>query len=292
MPAWGFQQWGNEAWGGEDVTIFAGGTNNPLITARAPAPDSSEVSETAIVSVVFFDADTDLDTTTTLVEINGQVAYQGNTGFATGYAGTVKVIAGSQLVQLTRVEGWGYSASINVRAYIADLTGRFVDDSWSWATRANPACWMGTSPSAVETRMQSPFTTFLDIEPVRSVLMNNAVLPQEFAIPFSKNKAARVILQLAFSTEISSVLNQYRIRDTDALDVTVCERQKTIRVDQALQLVGKRIVPAIKSLQLQGILGEEYITSFVDYSDSTLYNYRVSLAATLVAMAAAIELQG
>lgn len=290
MPGWGQGQWGTSAWGGLDVAATPG-SNHPLITLRDPAPGAIDVAENVTISVTFLDLDVNLDTTTTLIEANGATVYTGLGGFQAGFVGRVNVDAGRLTVQFIRLAGWSFESTVTVRAKISDTTSLVVDDTWEFTVRANPVCYTGLNPLSIETAIQQPMTTFLELEPVRQLLLDNTLKIQTGAIANEGNKRARVLYQLAFATELSTLQNPYRLRDETALGVTVCERQNTLVIDEQLVLFKDTVQAAIQSLSTARTFPEEYIRTFVDYLDSTLYTFRVSLVANLILATKSIELQ-
>lgn len=285
---WGLSEWGLSPWGG-GLPAAAAGTNLPQIVLRSPAPNTIENSENAVVSVGFFDHDLDLDTASTLLIINGVTVYQGGVGFTSGYVGRVYFSAGVYIVQVSKVGGWGFDTQVTVRAYIEDLAAHVVDDTWHWNTRVNPTCYTGLNPLPVEILVQSPMSTFVELEPARKLFLDNCLKVQSKTTPNKGNKAARVLYQHAFSTELSTVQNPYNIRNKAALKTIVCERERAVLLDHKLMAHADRIRNGIQSLYSLGALPREYINSFQDYLDSTMYNYRVSLIANVIILARLTE---
>lgn len=287
MTSWGLGPWGFTEWGGASPPVP--GNNPPIIVSRNPLPNAVDVLENAVVSVAFFDIDLDLDTATTLIEIDGATAYSGAGGFTAGYAGRVYYSAGTYTVQIVKLEGWGFDTEVTVRGRIEDSMSNFVDDTWRWRTRENPICYTGLNPLPIEIAIQSPMTRFLELESPRRIFLANALQTQEKAIHNRDNKAARVLYQQGFATEISVLQNPAAIRNEAALQTVVCERNRVTALDEALRKVEDRTRNGIQSLFNLGALPKEYIPQFNDYLDSTLYNYRVSLIANLILLARSIE---
>lgn len=288
MAEWGSEPWGLGSWGGLSDPE-APGDNEPVIVARSPAPGANDVNERALVAVVFFDPDGDLDTSTVLLEINGDTVYNG--AFASSYVGSVNYTAGAFSVQAVKLEGWGFDQTITVRGKISDSAGHTVDDTWKFNTRPNPICYAGLDPLAIEQAIQNPMTTFLTLEPLRKRFMSSALKTQEKSINNKGNKAARVLYKLAFDTELSTVLNPFGLRDEEALNTIVCERQNTKVIDTELSTLDRVLENAILELGSLGGFTDDYIRTFNDYKDSTLYSYRVSLVANLLLAAKSKELE-
>lgn len=286
MTSWGLGAWGTGPWGGGPPP--AGGTP-PLIIFRAPAPNAVEVTEDTVVSVTFFDLDLDLDTATVVVYANGVSVFTGGGGFASGYAGRTSYSAGRYTVQFVNLAGWGYDATVIVRATARDAGSRVVDDTWQWTTRLNPVCYAGLNPLAIELAIQSPMTTFLELESVRQTFLTYALQEQSTRVAQRENKAARVLYQQAFSTELSSLQNVANIRNKLALKTVVCERSRMAALDTKLLTHRVQLQQGIQTLFSQGALPREYISGFQDYLDSTIYTYRVSLVANLIILARNVE---
>ncbi len=291
MADWGTLPWGLGPYGGSGVILVS--PNPPFIVERAPLPGSINVAEETPVSVRFYDVDLNLDPSTISITINGVAPYTGSGGFAAGYAGRTTYSAGSYLVQIFKMGGYGFDTVVTVTAYAADLTALSVSDTWSWTTRADPVCYSGLTPLPIEIAIQSPLITFLDIEPARRVFMDNDLGADPLAtraITSRGNKAARVLYQMAFETELSAVLNPFALKNTKALQVVVCERQNMILLDAALARYQTALKAGIQSLFNLRALPEPYVSSFLEYLDSTLPTYRVSLVANMVLLAKAKEL--
>ena len=285
--SWGIGEWGISPWGGALPT--PAGDNPPIIVLRSPAANAVDVLENATISISFADFDLDLDTGTTLIEIDGVPVFTGLGGFAAGYVGSTSFSGGRFTVQFMKLGGWGFDTLVTVRAFIEDLTGKCADDTWNWRTRINPVCYSGLNPLAVELLVQSPMTTFLDLEPARQVFLDNALQIQTQAIANAGNKAARVLYQEAFNTEINTVLNPFDVRDEAALRSIVCERQRVTVIDAQLLRVLPRIREGMRSLFSLNALPREYLGEFNDYLDSTMYSYRVSLVANMIILARLVE---
>jgi len=285
--SWGIGEWGISPWGGALPT--PAGDNPPIIVLRSPAANAVDVLENATISISFADFDLDLDIGTTLIEIDGVPVFTGLGGFAAGYVGSTSFSGGRFTVQFMKLGGWGFDTLVTVRAFIEDLTGKCADDTWNWRTRINPVCYSGLNPLAVELLVQSPMTTFLDLEPARQVFLDNALQIQTQAIANAGNKAARVLYQEAFNTEINTVLNPFDVRDEAALRSIVCERQRVTVIDAQLLRVLPRIREGMRSLFSLNALPREYLGEFNDYLDSTMYSYRVSLVANMIILARLVE---
>lgn len=177
---------------------------------------------------------------------------------------------------------------------------------WSFTTGSNEAYYDGHTPLAIEIALQAPFTTFLDLEPLRKTFLEHALRPnvpmydrqaqsqstnKAQSILAKDNKAVRVLYQHAFTTELKTLQNRYGTKDTNALATVVAEKTNTIDIDKALMPLKDHLIKGIQALHTAKVYPEEYATTFMDYLDSTLYTYRVSLVANILLMAKAVELQ-
>jgi hypothetical protein len=285
MADWGTGSWGVGAWGGIEDGF---GAHPTLIVTRLPAPGSRDNPENSVITVGFFDADYAINTADIDIYVNGTLAYTAS-AFEPGFVGRAGYNAGRFLVQIAAVTGYTFGSTVTVHATIPGE----VTDTWSWEVRSNGICYSGLTPLPIELAIQQPMTTFLEVEPIRLALMNAAIQSTSTtAAQQTANKQARVVYQWAFETELSTVLNPYALKNANALRSIVCERQNAAIVDRDLLALKDRAQAAINSLYTLRALPKEYTTGFLDYLDSTVYSYRVSLAANMVLLARAVELQG
>ena len=284
---WGTGSWGFTAWGGTLPRAVLG-THAPQIIERFPAPGAVDIREDSPVAVWFFDIDYNLDLTSAQISVDGALAYSGSSGFQTGFTGSVSYSAGSLIIHVIRLDGWTYGSTVTVTANISDATSLSVSDTWSWTVRQNPICYVGVTPLDIEKLVQQPMDKFIELEPTRQVLLDT-VLKLNKPVSQQGNKAARVVYQLAYETELSTILNPYLNKNLPALETVVCERQNILIIDARLEAIRTRTKAGIDSLYNLRALPKEYVTGFMDYLDSTLPSYRVSLAANLVMLARAYE---
>lgn len=289
MTSWGTGAWGTGGWGYSlpfPIATGALGANSPTIIQRVPVPNDLNVPESAVVTVVFFDADGDLDPSTINISVDGVLVYNGSS-FTAEFAGGVQTLAGRTVVQFVKLSGWGFDTQVQISASAQDALSNSVSDTWSWRTRADLVCYAGVTPLPIEQRLVTPLVRFLDLDVIRKTLLDYALTTRNVTNP--DLRAARVVYQLGFDTEINTILNPYNLRDEVALASIVCERRASIEIDRALTSVKGRLKAGFQSLKLSGVLPSEYINAFQDYLDSVQYAYRVSLAANLVLLAHSVE---
>jgi hypothetical protein len=286
LPGWGLGEWGSYAFGGIPLA-----STGPVIISRYPAPNQFDVGEDTTITVQFFDANYDLDTTSIQVDINDVIAYSGVSGFSSGFTGKVTYTSGVVSVRVTPLSPFEFGQTVKVHAGALDSATNGAEDTWSFTIRENPICYIGNNPLPIETDIQSPLSTFLYLEQLRTLLFNTVLKNASVSITNRENKAARAIYQLAFSTELSTVLNLFDLRNEAALRTTVCEKQTGLAVDKALTARYNDLKKVIASFKTLGAIPDSYITNFYDYLDSSLYSYRVSLAANLLLLGKSLELQ-
>jgi hypothetical protein len=266
-------------------------STSPQIIERYPVANETAVVENPVITLKFFSKYDILDPTKTIVWINNEIVYDGSVGFTAGYAGSTQDLSTVFVLQFTKINGFSFGEKVTVRAYIEDTNTISVDQTWSWQIRKDTSVYDGIRPLAIETAIQQPLTTALELELFRQIFLNNALRVQTRSTDAAGNKAARVLYQTAFATELSTLQNAFALRDENALAVTVAERQSTRVLDNVLSKYRDRIPTAISSMQTLGILPEAYTSGFRDYLDSALYVYRVSLVANMLLYAKAYELQ-
>jgi len=290
MSGWGLGEWGITPWGGGLLEECAVADPPLQIVIRYPAPNAEDVPPNEIVKVGFFDFNDDLDLSTAYIVINGIAAYGGNQ-FLNGYVGQTTTLPGFFSVELFNPLGYPFDSQISVRAHIANSNDECVDETWWWRTAGDPVCYTGVTPNKIELALQTPFTSFLDLEFIRRLMFKLVLRTRQVPIKNYDNKAARVIYQLGYSTELSTVLNTYVEKRKVDLETIVCEREKAIVIDKGVFKYEDRLLKSINALANRGIFTREYISAFHDYKDSVNYNFRVSLVANLLMSAKAIELQ-
>lgn len=183
-----------------------------------------------------------------------------------------------------------------------------IQSEWGWefTTKSNAAYYDGHTPLEIELALQTPFTTFLDLEPLRKTFLQHALRPSvpmydntiqdntvnaANSINEKANKAVRVLYQHAFITELKTLQNKYGTKNATAIAQVVAEKNNTLSLDKELMPLKDHLLQGIQALQTARVYPEEYATTFMDYLDSTLYTYRVSLIANILLMAKAVELQ-
>jgi len=284
VPGWGTAQWGSARFGLLETT------GGPLVIYTYPENGQLDVAEDTFITVQFFDPTYNLNTATVAITIDGILAYVGATGFSAGYLGKVSYAGGILTVRIRYIAGFAFEKTVNMTAYVQDLTDLSVTANWTFKVRANPICYAGLNPLPVEIALQTPFTRFISLEPYRTLFMDSALRSQPASVASAATKAARALYQAAFSTELCTLQNVYDLRNKAALESVVCEKQNTRYIDQALTANSKNLKADIRAFHELSGLDPAYLTAFNDYLDSALYIYRVSLLANVLLYAKANEL--
>lgn len=147
----------------------------------------------------------------------------------------------------------------------------------------------GNGATALEQLLVTPCTRFLELEPVRQLLLQIA-LRDTANPPLNRDYiAARALYQVAYDTELASLLNPYALQDNSALLTSVPQKRRTLDMLTAMQPFQNRIELGIESLFARQALPSEYRRAFRDALDSMLFTYPVAAAIVAVMLARAIE---
>lgn len=135
-------------------------------------------------------------------------------------------------------------------------------------------CWNGPS-SPFEARLLQPFANYA-LEQLRLRFMFSLTAPAD------QTKAARVLMQMAFETEIGAVLVKMIELPAGVLESTVCERRRFGDVDRDMQLQRFLVVPALDVIEGTPGMPGPYMDLIRRYATSDYPRYRMcALAAAL-----------
>lgn len=287
MPRWGASNWLNSPPTFSPVLV---GNNLPFGVLRFPTANATQVPEDTIIRIGGFDPDDDLVHALTVVSLDGVMIYDGTNGeFTAGYVGHVKDIGGRRVIEFAPNIVFAYGSTHRVTAHFEDNLGNATDDAWTFTVRLNPGCYAGNNLLPLEALILSPMQRFLDLEPLRLLLLNQAIVDTGGSTANRDNLAARALYQMAYDTEISGILNPYTRRDDAAIATRLCNKRPTLAMSQVLDGIRPGLERGIESLFSQGALPREYQSNLTDYLDSMLYSYRVSAACCAVFLARAVE---
>jgi hypothetical protein len=211
------------------------------------------------------------------ITINGESAFAGGVG-VNGYVGRSIQRYGRLYFLLQPPAPLPFGQRVDV----VTNTGL----AWTFYVRKDTSSYAGNNLLAPEAWLLEPFDRFLDFEPVRQMLLQQAL---RSPVENPENVAARALYQLAFDTEISSVLNPLFLPDRGALDVYVPSKRPTLEIDAVLAGYSARVDAGLEQLISEGALTREHRNNFADYRTSMLYTYRVSAVVVLLFYARAIE---
>jgi hypothetical protein len=142
-------------------------------------------------------------------------------------------------------------------------------------------CWYGPS-SPFELQLQKALP-FYAIEQLRLRLF--------YAVTTSHDPVtgARVILQMAYDTEISTILVKQIQTPAQFQDSVICERRHYIDVDNDMQLQSFLIGPAMSDLEAIPNMPRPYVEFLTLYLTSPYPRYRVSALANVICVAEALQ---
>jgi hypothetical protein len=147
-------------------------------------------------------------------------------------------------------------------------------------TDAN-GCWIGPS-SAFETRLLQPFTTYA-MEQLRQRFLFTLTTTHDGV------RSARALMQMAFETEVSTILVKMIDVPADLATTKVCERRHYIDVDNDMRLQRYLIGPSLDDLLQTPNMPEPYVDFLIKYLGSDYPRYRISALSVMVCIAKALQ---
>jgi hypothetical protein len=148
-------------------------------------------------------------------------------------------------------------------------------------TTDDEGCWTGT-PSAFEQRLLEPFPTYA-LEQLRQRFLFTLTTTHAFV------KSARVLLQMAFETEVASILTKQINLAAGVLWSRVCERRRYIDIDQDMHKQRYLIAPALDELAHIPGMPEPYVDFLIRYLASDYPRYRMSALSGVVCVAKVLQ---
>lgn len=142
-------------------------------------------------------------------------------------------------------------------------------------------CWNGPS-SPFETRLLQPMATYA-LEQARQRFLFSLTTTHEFV------KSARVLLQMAFETEVGAILSKQLTPPADLDTSIVCERRRYVDVDQDMQLQRYLIGPMMDDLAATPNMPGPYADFLGRYLGAALPRYRMSAVATALCVAKVLQ---
>ena len=138
-------------------------------------------------------------------------------------------------------------------------------------------CWIGL-PSNFELRLTEPFQTYA-LEQLRSRFLYVLTTNHE------EKKSARVCLQMAYETEIGTILVKLMTTPADLFKYKVCERRRYIEIDRDMQVQRYLIPPALDELAAIPNMPGPYMDYIIRYLLSDYPRYRIGAIATALCVA-------
>ena len=289
MGGWGLEQWGLEPWAGCEVPEELLGTDAPVITLLNPTSGATGVSPGEVVTLSILDANSNLDPASVVVTANGEPVYSFAAGFDPAYAGTSTSVSQGVVLQFLRNQRWAYGQSVILRVEAADTDPTTTQRVFRWTIQDDPRCYTAIDPEPIERKIILPNSVYIRGERIRQQLIRVSLREQPVSIRNRDLKAARVILQMAWATELRTLLNQRVTVEPDVLAVTVCERERDLTISNALRPYHADAKALIEELFSRGAVPQHYIRTLSDYLSSNRYPYQVSLMATLVVLVKTLE---
>lgn len=282
MPAWGANNWLSSP------PLFdagAGDLGGPVFALLSPTHGSPSVSPYAPIRLCIYGTG---GTPSTQVRVQGVLVY--DDGFVDDdYVGFSKEFAGRLFIELTRRDPFPPSTQVTVHV-TAEHATNFVVTTASWAyTLAQVVGYTGNELLPEEAWLLTPMQRFLDLEPLRLFMLNNALVPEKGYVANAANVAVRAMYQYAYESEVSSALNPFMRRNDEALETRIPTRRSVLELSLALDAYERSYAVGMAQLFASNAFPREFRNNFSDYFESLLYNYRVSAVCTLLLLARAIE---
>jgi hypothetical protein len=142
-------------------------------------------------------------------------------------------------------------------------------------------CWIGF-PTPFEALLLQPMATY-PLEQLRQRFL--------FTLTYNHDpiKSARVLLQMAFETEINTILIKLIDLPNSVMESNVCERRRFIEIDQDMRLQRYLIGPALDSLSTIAAIPEPYVNFLRKYAIAQYPRYRTCALAAAICMAKAVQ---
>lgn len=265
-------------WDGTDWALVSGGNNLVTPTPSPPNPPQNVVATVTgeLEVTITWDAPvdngspitgyntTDGSTEHSLVVVLSEV----RTGL---FAGT-EYTFGAQAVAAGGTSDFAFAAPILItRSYLRSAVGALSRSPCGDATLV---------ALPVEQRLLSPLPT-----PALEALRGAVTSQMASGAPLVNVRAA---LKLVFSTELGSAIKDVLRVPADALDVTLCTRQKLPAVDQAFQAYYSLANRALQELRVAGV-PDAHLSILAAHTTSASFRNRVAGLCATVLLAAVIS---
>jgi len=274
--------------------LLGGSPQEPIISMISPEPGAGNVAPDAPIRIVAFAPDGAPMYVQLLV--NGDMAWDGE-GFVNGYRGVAQSFGNRFVLECVHaVTGnphsrnvWPDGSTVSISASAHTNAGRHSYYEGAFTVRPDSTVYRGNGLLPLEAALLRPMQVFLELEPLRQLLLKHALRDELYEIENRAEIAARALYQIAFDTEISTVLNPYASKDAAACKIRVLQKRPTLELDRVLQNYDGMIDTGLESLITHGALPREYRNSLADDRRSMLYLYRVAAPVVAVFLARAVE---
>lgn len=142
-------------------------------------------------------------------------------------------------------------------------------------------CWNGPA-SSFETRLLQPLPTYA-IEQLRQRFLFTLTTTHD------QVKGARVLMQMAFETEVGTILTKQLTPPAGLATSTVCERRPYLDIDSDVHSQRYLIDPALDDLRSTPNMPESYVDFITLYLASDYPRYRMSAIATMLCVAKVLQ---
>jgi hypothetical protein len=145
-------------------------------------------------------------------------------------------------------------------------------------------CWIGV-PTPLEAQILVPLSD-PNLERLRSLMVTKVVTGND------ATKGARVVLQMAYGTEVGVILTKLAQPSPSPLAAKVCQRRHFLDIDADLRLQVLVIEPALSALAaMSSPVPAPYVDFLRRYLSSNYARYRVSALCVMVMLAVVLSQQ-
>lgn len=284
--------WNSQAFRPNPPPYF-GAATDAIFTLLQPPPNAQHVSTTPLLRMSSISGIPGLNFNTYIFSLDGNVIATSFSGTGPDVRGTGYVIGnpavnGRIVFQCIPKEPFE-PGSLHTLTASVEVFGVPQTATWTFRVAPEEGLFLGTDLAPIEQFMLSPMTRFLDIEPVRRAMLDVALEAPPPPGVDATALASRVIYQLAFGTEASSVLNPFMRPNANFMKSKVPGRRRAIDIDRRMAGSKQDYLRGVDSLVSLSALPREYQANLIDYLESMLYPYRLSAFASLVMYAKALE---
>lgn len=148
-------------------------------------------------------------------------------------------------------------------------------------TEDGAGCWIGLS-TPFEALLQQPMATYA-LEQLRQRFMFSLTTTHD------QVRGARVMLQMAFETEIGAILVKLINLPPGVIESNVCERRRFLEIDRDMRLNRYLVGPALDSLSTIPNVPEPYVNFLRFYAIAQYPRYRTCALAATLCLAKAVQ---